>query len=265
MKKILGILLAVVMIFLAAFAGADEVPQPEGGKKFETDWAVEGGIAEIFYEEEGYRVYMKIERAAEAAGSEYEYACYYHEDTDSLVSLSSLRSDYTINPDTGDEIYGDTYAYEGIDEEGKETEFVIDGDGFLIWKDGHDDAGAGLKFVNIGTFEGIWRNEEKETEAEFMFNGGEEGVFDYTVYIQRGKENADTYTLYLMTGSFDAASGKLTASGTGTVFTKNAAGEYETADSDESIEAVFSMTENGTILYESEGIELKFDLLGNWG
>ncbi len=37
MKKILGILLAVVMIFLAAFAAADEVPQPEGGKKFETD------------------------------------------------------------------------------------------------------------------------------------------------------------------------------------------------------------------------------------
>ena len=66
-------------------------------------------------------------------------------------------------------------------------------------------------------------------------------------------------------GSFDAASGKLTANGTGTVFTKNAAGEYDTADSDESIEAVFSMTENGTILYESEGIELKFDLLGNWG
>ena len=265
MKKILGILLAVMMICLAACAAADEVPQPEGGKKFETDWAVEGGIAEIFYEEEGYRVYMKIDRAEEATGSEYEYSCSYHEDTDSLVSISSIRSDYTINPDTGEEIYADTYAYEGIDEEGKGTEFIIDGDGFLNWKEGHNDAGAGLKFVNIGRFEGVWRNEEKETEAEFMFNGGYEGVFDYTVYITRGKEGADTYTVYLMNGFYDPASGKLTADGTATVYTKNADGEYDAADSDENTEAVFSMTENGTLMYETEGIELVFDLLGSWG
>ena len=97
-----------------------------------------------------------------------------------------------------------------------------------------------------------------------MFNGRYEGVFDYTVYITRGKEGADTYTVYLMNGFYDPASGKLTADGTATVYTKNADGEYDAADSDENTEAVFSMTENGTLMYETEGIELAFDLLGNW-
>ena len=158
MKKIIGILLTMVVLFMVLCATADEVSQPEGGKKFENDWAVEGGIAEIYYEEEGYRVYIKIDKPDALAGSEYEYSCYYHEDTDSLVSISSVRSDYTISPDTGEEIYAeDAVVYEGIDEEEKGTEFIIDEDGFLIWNDGHDNAGDSLKFRNIGRFEGVWR------------------------------------------------------------------------------------------------------------
>ena len=133
MKKILGILLAVMMLFAAACAIADEVPQPEGGKKFESDWAVPGGIIEIYYEEEGYRVYAKIEQPDAPAGAEFEYSCYYQEETDCLMSVSSIRSDYTVDPDTGDEIYADeASAYEGIDEEGKETVFTIDGIGKLM-------------------------------------------------------------------------------------------------------------------------------------
>ena len=116
MKKLIGILLTIMMLAaMACVASADEVPQPEGGKKFENDWVIPGGKAEIFYEEEGYRVMLDITRD-DGTGAIWEYSCYYHEDTDSLVSVSSSRSDYTINPDNGDKVIGE-YAYEGMDEE----------------------------------------------------------------------------------------------------------------------------------------------------
>lgn len=47
MKKTISVLLAVLMLSLCAFAAADEYPQPEGGKKFESDWAIVGGLVEI--------------------------------------------------------------------------------------------------------------------------------------------------------------------------------------------------------------------------
>ena len=44
MKKMLSILLAVMMLFAIAVAAAEEIPQPEGGKKFESDWAFNTGM-----------------------------------------------------------------------------------------------------------------------------------------------------------------------------------------------------------------------------
>ena len=237
-------------------------PQPEGGKKFESDWAIGGGLAEIYYEEEGYRVALTKEDLQNYTGARWEYSCFYKEETDSLISFSSNRTNFTIDPDTGDTIYGDI-VYEGIDENGQETEFVIDADGCLIWKDGHDDAGAGLKFVNIGRFEGVWRNEAEEVEAEFMWNGIDADTFFYTVYIQRGNEGAENYARYLMNGDYDPATGKLSASGTCTLFTKNASGEYDTQDDGETVDAFFSKLENGNLLYETaNGIELEYDIMG---
>ncbi len=223
MKKLISLLLAIMMLgVLACAATADEVPQPEAGKKFESDWAIAGGLAEIYYEEEGYRVMLEIIRE-DGTGSTWEYSCYYQEDADCLSSVSSSRTEFAIDPDTGDRTIGET-LYEGIDEE-KETEFTIDADGFLIWKDGHDDAGAGLKFANIGRFRGVWKNEAAETEAQFLWNGTMEGEMFYTVYIRRGKTDGDTYASFLMNGTYDPATGKLTADGTCTVFKKTAEGE----------------------------------------
>ena len=184
------------------------------------------------------------------------------ENTDSLLSVSSSRTDFTINPDTGDTVYGDT-VYEGIDEEGQNTEFTIDADGCLIWKDGHDDAGAGLKFADIGRFEGVWRNEAEEVEAQFMWNGLSEDEMFYTVYITRGKTDGDHYTVFLMNGTFDPATGKLAAMGTCTLFTRNASGEYESSEDGETYDAFFSMMEDGRLLFETaNGIELEYDLMG---
>ena len=185
MKKMISILLAIMMLVaIACTASADEVPQPEAGKKFESNWAIAGALAQIVYEEQGYRVMLEITKD-DGTGSIWEYSCYYHEDTDSLSSVSSSRTDYRINPDTGDKVIGEK-VYEGLDTE-KGTEFTIGTDGFLTWKDGHDDAGAGLKFANIGRFEGVWRNEAEEVEAQFMWNGFSDDEMFYTVYITRGK------------------------------------------------------------------------------
>ena len=265
MKKMITVLLAVMMLgVFACAASADEIPQPEAGMKFESDWAIAGGLVQIFYEEEGYRVTLEMDREGNA-GSLWEYACYYHEDTDNLVSVSSSRTDYTVNPDTGDRVYGES-AYEGIDDENQSTEFSIDAEGFLIWKDGHDDAGAGLKFANIGRFDGVWRNEAEETEVEILWNGLTEDEMFYTVYITRGKTDGDLYTNFLMNGTYDPATGKLTADGTCTVFRKNAEGGYDTEEDGEMYDAVFSGMEDGRLLYETaNGIELEYDIMGHQG
>ena len=265
MKRAICILLAIMMLgVFACAASAEEVPQPEAGKKFESNWAVGGGLAEIVYEEEGYRITLEITKE-DGTGSRWEYACYYHEDTDSLSSVSSSRLDYTINPDTGDQDFGE-YAYEGLDEENRCTEFIIDSDGYLIWNDGHDDAGAGLKFVNIGRFDGVWNNEAEETEAEFLWNGASEDEMFYTVYILRGKVGAERFASFLMNGTYDPATGELTADGTCTLFTKNASGEYESSDDGETYDAIFSMTGDGKVLFETDnGIELEYDIMGHQG
>ena len=240
----------------------DAVPQPEGGKKFESDWAIAGGLVEIYYEEEGYKVSLAIQNE-DGTGSLWEYACYYAEDTDSLVSVSSSRDDFTISPDTGDTVYAGN-AYEGIDEEGKETMFSIDAHGCLIWKDGHENAGADLEFVNIGRFDGVWRNEAEEVEAEFLWNGLTEDEMFYTVYNNRGKTDGDHYTIFLMNGDYAPATGKLTAEGTCTLFTRNASGEYDSSEDGETYDAFFSKLENGNLLYETaNGIELEYDIMGH--
>jgi len=264
MRKLLSTLLAIMMLgVFACAASADAVPQPEAGKKFESDWAIAGGLAQIVYEEEGYRVMLEIIKD-DGTGATWEYSCYYQENTDSLSSVSSSRTNFKIDPNTGDKIIGET-AYDGIDEE-KGTEFTIDANGFLIWKDGHDDAGAGLKFANIGRFEGVWKNEAAETEAEFKWNGATADEMFYTVYIIRGKTDGDLYASFLMNGTYDPATGKLTADGTCTVFKKNEKGEYTSEDDGETYDAIFSKMEDGRVLFETDnGIELEYDMMGAQG
>ena len=239
----------------------DAFPQPEGGKKFESNWAIAGGLAEIYYEEEGYRVTLTLENR-DGTGALWQYACYYMEDTDSLLSVSSSRTNFTIDPDNGETVYGDV-AYEGIDEEDKSTTFSIDEHGCLTWQDGHDDAGASLEFTNIGRFEGLWRNDAEEVEAEFMWNGMTEDEMFYTVYITRGKTDGDQYTIFLMNGTFDPADGRLSAYGTATAFAKNASGEYDSSEDGETYDAYFSVMEDGRLLFETaNGIELEYDIMG---
>ena len=69
-----------------------------------------------------------------------------------------------------------------------------------------------------------------------------------------------------MNGEYDPATGKLTAYGTCTVFTKNAEGGYDSEEDGESYEAFFSKMDDGRLLFETaNGIELEYDIMGHQG
>ena len=95
MKKITGIILALALVLSLACtaAQADEVPQPEGGKKFESHWAIYGMTVSIDYEEEGYRVYIKSSDPYEHQGREWEYNCFYNEEKDAFLSPSRAEKE----------------------------------------------------------------------------------------------------------------------------------------------------------------------------
>ena len=144
MKKMMAALLAVMMLAMGMTALADEAPQPEGGKKFESSWALMGGLAEIFYEEEGYRVSVDLRNGDH--GTLWQYSCHYVEEKDALLSVSSTKWDYTLDGD-GAEVPGEI-AYQGLDDES--TAFTIDEKGFLHWDEARENAGADLEFRTPG-------------------------------------------------------------------------------------------------------------------
>ncbi len=264
MKKlvILVMTLALALALSGGAAFADEIPQPEGGRKFESNWALENALATIDYEEEGYRVFIKIQTPEESEETWWEYNCYYVADQDALHSITSAKTVFSIQADDSISPAFDTPAYDGFDEEGMSAVFTINEKGCLVWNDPHENAGKGLEFVNIGRFAGYWKNEAEEVDVEILWNGYEEELF-YNVWITRGAMDADTYASFLMVGNYVPETGRLECSGTCTVFTKNAEGEYDSSEDGETYDAFFSMQEDGRLLFETDnGIELTYCMDG---
>ena len=258
MKKNLSIVLALILAvaMICASAMADEVPQPEGGKKFESSWAITGMVVTVDYEEEGYRVFIDS-YPEDGKGVEWSYSCYYHEEDDTLVSISSSKQEYTLDADDPDErVYAEA-AYEGLDAEGTESVFSIDEHGHLTWKDGHENSGADLEFTDIGRFNGDWKNDAEGVYATFTWNGHEE-AFYYDVFLQRNGEGEENVTVFQMTGVYNPETKKLEC--TGTVLS-----DSEDQKDEETYDAFFSVMDNGGLLFESgNGIELErdFDVQG---
>lgn len=271
MKKLTSVVLALILAMsLACISLADEVPQPEGGRKFETDWAITGTLVSINYEEQGYRVSIVSEIPAEGKGVEWFYNCFYHPEDDTLVSVSSSKQTYTFTPvvpfENGefdpeqmtDEDDEKTYApteYEDFDDEDKVSVFSIDEKGRLIWKDGHENAGADLEFTNIGRFGGEWENDDEGVFVMMDWIGGVNGLL-YSVLLQRTSPDQSQRAIYIMTGVYNEETQKLEC--TGEVHMVGEDGQLEKEG--EACEAFFSMMENGRILYEAaNGIELEPD------
>lgn len=255
MKKWISILLAALLLVSLVNAAAlaeDAQPQPEGGKKYEGVWALAGGKIEITYEEQGYRVAAELCNNVDWTGELWEYSCYYHEDTDDLVSVSSVRRTYTIDPETLEETDKDIEEY-GIDEDGTDSVFAIAENGALTWKNGRaPDAGTDLEFRYIGSFQGTWRSAEGEEPAwvEFIWKGLNQETYFYEVYLHRGDD--ETFSEFIMNGLYNEETGKLECSG-----------RSIEADDPETYEAIFSMTEDGKLLYEAaNGIVMEYDIMG---
>ncbi len=265
MKKWLSTILALILVLFCLAAYADEVPQPEGGKKFDTNWAIFDMTIRINYEEEGYRVYIRSWDPYELTGTEWEYSCFYNEEEDVLLSVSSSRNSCTIDPSTG-EIERGEFEYQGLDEEDQITVFAINEDGRLTWQDGRGDSGTDLEFTDIGTFEGFWRSEDGMTFAEISWNDSEiDDEYGYNVFLH--DEGEESYAEYSTHGLYDPETGKLTVTGSVIINRLNAEGGYDMEvipeDPEDPLELIFSDLGGGRILLEKEnGIELVYDLLG---
>ncbi len=261
MKKLVSIVLTVVlgMALICTAATGEEAAQPEGGKKFETDWAIQDAVISVYYEEEGYRVSIDS-FSDEGKGIEWFYNCYYHEEDDTLVSVSSSKQAFVFDPEDPDERSYEAADYEGFDDEGMESIFSIDGKGCLIWKDGHENMGQDLEFINIGRFDGDWKNDAEGVFVSFFWDG-QEDRFCYDVIILRSSADSEDFTLFIMTGVYNSETGKLECTGTATEYRMNADGDFDFTEDGETYEAFFSRMENGGILFETaNGIELEEDL-----
>ena len=263
MKKLMSILLAVMLaatlVSAVAFAEEESYPQPEGGKKFESNWAIPCGMVEINYEEAGYRVFIDLYNMGENAGAIWEYNCLYNDEKDVLEAISAIKRGYSFDPETFDLIEGEN-EYELFLEEGMDINFTINADGKLVWNDSQENAGADLEFQNIGNFEGRWVNEEEGVWTEIAWLGhDDEDTFWYDVYIHR--DGADgAFTEFLMHGFYNPETAKLECMGTATHFTLVEGAFVPDEDDGESYDAFFSKMEDGTLLFETaNGIELEYE------
>ena len=268
MKKILAVILSLALLLTACAAMAEEesFPQPEGGKKFETNWAIFGMTVEIMYEEAGYRVYIKSSDPYEHKGIEWEYSCSYVEDKDALVSVSSSKNSYIEDPASGDVTRGE-YEYQGDDDEKTATVFTISPEGRLLWADGRGEDGMDLEFTDIGTFQGTWRSEDKKISADITWSDSEkDDDYGYSVFLH--DEGEDSYAEYSTHGLYDPETKKLVVTGSVMIYRKNAEGGYDMEEipenPDDPLELIFSSLGDGKILLERDnGYELINDPLGS--
>ena len=265
MKKIISLVLALVLAAAVCCAAADEYPEPEGGKKFNTNWAIFGMTVEIVYEEEGYRVYIRSTDPDEMKGTEWEYSCFYNEEKDALLSISASKNDYTEDPTTGNIERGD-YYYQGMDDEGQTTVFTIDEEGFLNWADGRREDGMDLAFSDIGDFKGFWKSEDGKIFADILWSDSEmDDEYGYDVFLH--DEGDESYAEYHLHGLYNQENKKLELTGSVDIYRLNAEGTYDLeiieADPENPLEIIFSNLGDGRILLERDnGYELVYDELG---
>ncbi len=263
MKKMMCVLLAALLaVALCAAAAADEVPEPGGGKKFASDWAIRGGLVNIVYEEEGYRVRVNVFYSPEVGGTLYEYSCLYREETDDLSAISASKTVYTVDP-VSMEITDSAEEYGGLVEEGCDVTFTIAENGKLWWQDDRGNAGADLEFSNIGRFGGSWNNEAADVWVTIEWAGlyNQESYW-YNVYIQHGM-GEDCVGRNLV-GLYNPETGRLQCEDplTGTRITDGWVIENDT----EPYDVYFSINAEGRLVLESgDGLELEYDVMGIQG
>ena len=105
----------------------------------DTVWICDRATIEMYWELEGYKVHIEWGSSAWEY-TDWNYSCYYDPATNSLSGLPfGLRTDYVFD-DAGNLLSATDVYDDG------EADFRLDEEGYLIWEDHKEDAGAGMRF-----------------------------------------------------------------------------------------------------------------------
>ena len=124
------------------FERAEADAEPAGAVAFEGVWQCDRATIAMYWEEEGFKVLITWGSSG-WEHSEWEYSCYYHEEDSTVVSMPfGTRTEYVYGDDG--ELASATEAYD----DGAAT-FLLDEEGYLIWRDEKENAGEGMRFERI--------------------------------------------------------------------------------------------------------------------
>ena len=261
MRKLFAIILALALALSLAGCAAAEEPQndatPEEAKPFEGMWMDDRAVAQLIWEEEGFRILIQWSSSAEEC-TEWEYSCVYDKETNTLVSVMENGSCREVVYDENGEEKSSTTVYE----DGTAT-FSLDEEGRLIWKDAKEDAGKDLHFIKLedDPFEGVWEADRASLECYFE----EEG---YRVMIHWAS-SATEATVWEYSCLPDEEGKTLVSMPTGlcTNLVFNEAGEEKATEKYSDGAATFSLDEEGHLIWKDEkedaGKDLKFVLVNN--
>ena len=128
--------------FVAPDPEEDFILMPEAADAFEGVWQCERATVAMYWEDEGFKVLITWGSSAWEY-SEWEYSCYYHEEDNTVVSVPfGTRTEYVYGEDG--ELASATEAYN----DGAAT-FLLDEEGYLIWRDEKENAGEGMRFEKL--------------------------------------------------------------------------------------------------------------------
>lgn len=243
MKKLIAALMALMMAVLCAAAFAEEPAadtEKEAVGMFDSAWA--SGYAELkAYYMDGY---WKIEIAY--GGFLWDYICVYDPELKALTA------------DTNEENTKTSIAY---DEEGSETGrtveytdgdavFTLNEEGYLLWEDKKEDAGAGFEFEKIGWYPGEYACGEYTMSIYWDCEEPAEGEIyaGYKVEIEKAEGTGSVYWTY--TAFYSPEDGILRAP----IGTKDAQelqeGPFLTVYDDGAAE--FALDEQGNVTWKDE-------------
>ena len=156
MKKFVLVLLALVITAGLAMAEGDSNPMPAEAAVYEGAWQCDRATAEMYWEEEGFKVLISWGSSAWET-TEWEYSCFYHEDDNTLVSMPFGSRTDLVYDDNGNETSATTVYDDG------QATFKIDENGHLIWIDEKENAGDGMLFEKLDVAETVDGAEEIPT------------------------------------------------------------------------------------------------------
>lgn len=153
MKKLIAmILMLALLLTCTAFAEEKEedlAPMPEEAAVYEGEWACDRAKAEIFWEEEGFRVSIRWGNSA-SESTKWEYSCDYNEEDNTLISMpTGTRTEFVYNE------AGDIESFNDVYNDGNAV-FALDEEGYLIWHDEKEDAGKDMRFKKVDRYSGTW-------------------------------------------------------------------------------------------------------------